>query len=434
MTEVDNEASRNYKILVYGIDKKSLILPSNEIVARNFKLVFEPYKTQERFDEYDGVILFQGIFESFKGVSDYMGYTHQRLTYDKDELDKRTKELGVLLKQGGFISFILCDPIYDHVEGHDVSSTDLAKICLNSHSLHRDNFRNRVPGIRSRQNEFHKFIERFGAANTYFDCYDKDFDMKVIAVAANDQAVGIILRSRLFFVPALRVENNPDRISEYFQLLAEAVTSAFNKLLVEIPEWVKRFKFGHEDGLLSQRTELIKEVEKPHAQLEELQQYKSVLIFDSDQLVDATVNLLTAGFGFKVNSRDDYREDFQILGDNELPVVFGEIKGTNKGVQREYINQADSHRERAGLSPDFPTVLFINTHIKNARTIEEKDQDVPAEQVRHAKNNKILILRTLDLLGLLKHKMNGKCTNDQVLQLFKEKVGWLKVTEDGWVD
>jgi len=434
MTESVSTTSRTYEILVYGIDKKELTLPSKEIAFRNFKLFFESFKTQERFDDYDGVILFQGTFEWFKEAHDSWGDIHQRLKYDNDELDKRTKELGVLLKKGGFVSFILCEPFIDYVDGDDASYTDLAKKCLNSRSLHRENFSNRVTGIQSKQSEFEKFIERFGAANTYFDCYDKDFDMKVIAVTANDKTVGIILRSQLFFVPALRVENIPDRISEYFQLLAEAVTSVFNKLLVEVPEWVKQFRFGHENGLLSQGTALIKEVEKIHAHLEELQQYKSVLVFDSDQLVNATVNLLTAGFGFRVNRRDDYREDFKILGEKELPVVFGEIKGTNRGVQREYINQADSHRERAGLPSEFPTVLFVNTCIKNARTLAEKDQDVPEEQVRHAKNNKILILRTLDLLRLLKHKMDGKCTSDQVLKIFKEKTGWLKVTDEGWED
>ncbi len=65
------------------------------------------------------------------------------------------------------------------------------------------------------------------------------------------------------------------------------------------------------------------------------------------------------------------------------PVSFENANLKERGdLQRFLRNRIDTHRERAGLSPDFPTVIFINTHIKNARTLEEKDKDVPAEQVR----------------------------------------------------
>ncbi|MDY6895934.1 MAG: hypothetical protein SVO01_11050, partial [Thermotogota bacterium] len=153
---------------------------------------------------------------------------------------------------------------------------------------------------------------------------------------------------------------------------------------------------------------------------------------DGDLLVEAVVKLLRKGFGLTVDDTDEYQEDIKILDNERNPIIFGEIKGTNRGVKREHINQADIHRERSGLSPEFPSLLVINTHIKNSRTIEEKDKEVPIEQVQHASKNHILVLRTLDLLRLLRIHLDGKINSDDVSRLFRNNSGWLKVSEESW--
>lgn len=62
MTQEDSK----YNILVYGIEKRGLNVPRKEISNHNFKLFFEPFNTVKRFNDFDGVILFQGIFETYK--------------------------------------------------------------------------------------------------------------------------------------------------------------------------------------------------------------------------------------------------------------------------------------------------------------------------------------------------------------------------------
>src|SRR2546427_4339491 len=99
-------------------------------------------------------------------------------------------------------------------------------------------------------------------------------------------------------------------------------------------------------------------------------------------------------------------------------------------VSREHVNQADSHRERAGLDATFPSILIINTSIKNGRSLEEKDQPVAPEQVKHAKHLGILVLRTLDLLRLLGVYKRGTITRDEVLRLLATVSGWLRVTDE----
>ena len=99
-------------------------------------------------------------------------------------------------------------------------------------------------------------------------------------------------------------------------------------------------------------------------------------------------------------------------------------------VSREQVNQADSHRERAGLDATFPSILIINTNIKNARSLDEKDKPVAPDQVRHAKHLGILVLRTLDLLRLLGLYKWGTITRDEVLRLLTTGAGWLRVTDE----
>ena len=160
--------------------------------------------------------------------------------------------------------------------------------------------------------------------------------------------------------------------------------------------------------------------------------YKRILIADGDPLVEAVVRLFKMGFGMTVDDSDEYREDIKILDSAGTPIIFAEIKGTNRGVKREHINQADSHRDRAGLTPEFPSLLIINTHIKNSRTIEEKDKDVPAEQIQHASRNHILILRTLDVLRLLRLCLDHKIELEDLIKVLVENSGWLKVSDDDW--
>lgn|GEM_PF-1094185 len=431
MSRNQNE-KRVYTILVYGIEKKGLTPPEEGITKRNFNLIFEPFSTNRRFNEFDGVILFQGIFEKFERKNGgYLGEPYLAHRYAKDELDKRLKELDLLLNNKGFVCFVLCEPFIDRDSGTSYESTDLTKICLNASSFYRNNFSDRLTNLVSKRNEFSRFIDLYGAASTFFENYNDNIEMRVLA-ALNNRTVGMIMWDERFFVPSLLPENIPDRITEYFSLLAEAITSTVKKLSIDVPKWVNAFIFSQENHLDERQDLLVKELREIDEEKKLLRFYKRILIADGDPLVEAVVRLFKMGFGMTVDDSDEYREDIKILDSAGTPIIFAEIKGTNRGVKREHINQADSHRDRAGLTPEFPSLLIINTHIKNSRTIEEKDKDVPAEQIQHASRNHILILRTLDVLRLLRLCLDHKIELEDLIKVLVENSGWLKVSDDDW--
>jgi hypothetical protein len=420
-----NAATRSYNLLAYGVERARIKPPKSSIKSRNYSLTFEPFNTTHRFDEYDGMLLFQGIYEDFAEKSSYRG-RHIVHSYDHDELDKREKELDLLLKKGGFVCFVLHLPFIDSNELQDISDTDLSKIYLNYPSFYRENLSDRVTHVRPCRGELMRFCELYGATWTIFKNFNEKLDLRPL-VKVGDKLVGMVLWGNQFFLPSLLPEEH--RVQEYFQTLADALVAIRNKVLTDIPPWVDAFTFPCEEAASSRVEELAKEVDALESQIETFRRFKHILVADGDALVEAVTLTLREGFGFSVDSTDEFREDIKILGADSKPVIFAEIKGTNSGVKREFINQADSHRERAGLSDTFPTLLIVNTHIKNARSIAEKDQDVPDEQIAHAKRNGVLILRTFDLLTLLRLKQVGRIESSAALELFQKNSGWLRCRE-----
>jgi hypothetical protein len=215
--------------------------------------------------------------------------------------------------------------------------------------------------------------------------------MRALATVRSD-VVGMTIGDSRFFVPSLIPENIPERIEEYFKLLAEALTSCRNKLIAELPEWVDSFRFSDEMALMRQRSAPSDELRRLDQEIAAIRRLKTILLFDGARLVEEVANALQQGLGFVVGREEKYREDSAIFDSQGQVLVLAEVKGTNRGVKREHINQADSHRERSGLAPDFPTLLIMNTHIRSARRIDEKDVEIAAEQIRHASNNNVLII------------------------------------------
>lgn len=416
---------RQFNVLVFGLDRIGATAPDAPLAARNFTIHFETYKTARRFNEYDGVIVFQGIFERFKRKDNYMS-SYLAHEYDADELDKRKKEAALLLSQGGFICFPLTSPFIDHDSGRDFRGTDLAKYHLNYSNFYRKDLHSRIAHVTPTLNEFKRFLELYGAANTSFENYNHSLDVRPLAKVDNTN-VGLLINRAEYFVPSLVPDNRPDVIAEYFQFLVDAVTSVHNKLHQEIPEWVAAFKFNEESSLDLERSKLLSKVAQIDSRLRELAKFKATLVHTGSELVADVTNILESGLGVKVDNIDQFREDIKILGEDGKTVCVCEIKGINRGVGREHINQTDSHRERSGYDSKFPALLIANTNIKSARSIQEKDQEIAPEQVAHAVHMNVLVMRTLDLLGLLHLVLNGKLSRVQAQTLILSNCGWLQV-------
>lgn len=418
-------------IMVYGAEKFGIGLDSPVLDDRNYKLHFEPYQTNRRLCDFYGVITFQRLFEKFKLVDSYWDPWTEH-SYDRNELDKREKEADILVKNGGFLVFLLHQPFRDHIyenmQTRNFRDTDLAKRFLNWDSLYREDLGQRYTGLKTIRDEFLRFFELYGAVWSAFS-YFGALSWRNLAVR-NGKPVSMIIDDRLFFIPCLLPDQGSERKEEFYRLLTDATVTCIKKLHVELPTWADQFVFPREQDIIEEGTQLYERLEALEKMRSELSRIKRVLVGDGDALVEDVVYALSAAFEYKVTSDENYREDIQILNEKGEPVIFGEVKGTTRGVKREFINQADSHRERAGYSSSFPTLLIINTHIKNSRTLEEKDQEVASEQIRHAVKLNVLVIRTLDLLNLVVLVQKNSITSGDLMKILQTEAGWLRVSGD----
>jgi len=422
MTE---NSERTYNILVYGIERKGLSLPEETYSVRNYSLSFEKLKTPSRFNDFDGVILFKGTFETFEwntgGFESYLKHT-----CDQDELDKRKKEASLLMEQGGFICFLLDDEFIDQEDRRNFKGSDLTKFHLNYSSFYRKNFRERITHLNIKSDDFRSFLKVYGAANSYFESYNDHIDLRVLAEASGRSA-GMIINRNNYFIPTLVPDNRPEILKEYFTFLSEALTSSYNKLQIILPDWIKEFSFDEEAALKEEEGKVRDRLHQLKERADKLGQFKSILALTGDDLVESVIRVFSEGFGIAVDSKDELREDFKLLNSESEPLCLCEVKGTNKGVKREHINQADSHRERSEFDASFPSILIINTHIKNARSIIEKDQEIANEQIKHATNMNVLIMRTVDLLGILRKLLMGELNMQVLEEMLISNSGWLRV-------
>lgn len=414
------------KILIYGIERRGYH-QLKDIETKLCTLHFESFDTNEKFQDYDGVILFKGIFEKIETHENYSGSWITISSY-KDELQRRKKQYQLLRERNSIICFLLTTPFIDRDENGDASGTDLAKWALGYNHFHRKNLSSQATFLKTIRNEFVDFLKNYGAACTVFECYDEQLNIKEVCRVGN-QTAGIILWNREYFIPTLKPKEH--ELEVFFTNLADALISSNKKLSEEIPDWANDYRFEEENILIETKNKLQDEIYEIDQKLLRFREYKKCLCYDDELLKESIIRILKDGFGFKVDDTDNLKEDLKIV-DNNKPIVLLEVKGTNKGITREYINQADSHRERANLDESFPSILIVNTNIKKSNSLEDKYQEVAKEQIAHAVKMNILILRTIDLLNVLYLKEKGDLSKEDFLDILKKEKGWLETTMKTW--
>ena len=157
-------------ILVYGIERIECKEPKEDIETELCILHFESFDTKENFQDYDGVILFQGIFEKIeRHGGGYFSESYTTISSYKHELQRRKKQYQLLRERNGFICFLLVTPFFDRDEHGDTSGTDLAKWALNYPSFYRKDIGHQITYLRPMRNEFIAFLKHFGATYTIFE-------------------------------------------------------------------------------------------------------------------------------------------------------------------------------------------------------------------------------------------------------------------------
>lgn len=245
--------------------------------------------------------------------------------------------------------------------------------------------------------------------------------------SAGRLTVSMVIDGNLFVLPTLIPKSATDAVEEYFTTLADGVVALWQRLREDLPQWASEYCFHGEVTILETKVKLSQDILDIEGRLSALEGLKRVLVLQGEPLVEAVIEVFEKTLPLKPEREESFREDLMLVDATRNAVAFVEVKGVGKGVARGHVNQADSHRERNGMPSRFPSLLIINTNMKNSMSIADKDQTVAPEQIQHAARNNVLILRTLDLLILASLHSSGGLTSDAVVGLLTGSCGWLRV-------
>jgi hypothetical protein len=95
-------------------------------------------------------------------------------------------------------------------------------------------------------------------------------------------------------------------------------------------------------------------------------------------------------------------------------------------VTKQQIAELLVRRARAGKDEGAPALLVANT-FDQAKSLEERDQAVPADVAKRAVEDHVLVMRTIDLFRLQQRAATGLPTAEPVTEALRGSGGWLEV-------
>jgi hypothetical protein len=91
-----------------------------------------------------------------------------------------------------------------------------------------------------------------------------------------------------------------------------------------------------------------------------------------------------------------------ITDEKHLPVLLMETQSAEGNIDTDAIARIDKDRKTAGLPEHIPAVLFINCDMSVRNIAKRADAAVGEQVIKYAKDLNVLIVRTIDLLLLMR--------------------------------
>lgn len=194
------------------------------------------------------------------------------------------------------------------------------------------------------------------------------------------------------------------------------------------PASLDGFDDGSDAAIRQRITDLEAEIDRLKQSLEENRKARQVLVLTGGALRDEVVRILASGLRVPTRASDQSKEGFWLAAEalNE-DWAYGEVREVPAGnVTREQLARVMLNRAETGRGDDFPALLVVNTFCDKERA-EERDQPVPSDVVRRAVEDRILVIRTLDLVRLLQKDQSGFAGVVEFQDAIRNSGGWFEV-------
>lgn len=422
------------RVIVYGFDAVGYDTPDvAEVLGNEVQIEFASLHEQIDTTRLEGLIFPQGAFERIE-LGGFGMYNRTSQVSVAEEALLETELLATnLLAEGKWVCSLISGVIIDQVPEQGVmlrsiKSTDLCKRLMNTYGVERRQI-DPLPVEPCAAPEFSRYFKLAGMAK-----------MMIVAGGAECQVIGravgydlpaaVAIENKLFFLP-LHMSGRDGALAGVCREVTSAIRAYRARMTEDPPEWAEEFRFLREAELDAEREALSRRAVELGAEHAQWRRYKTILTRTGSPLVAQVNKILREFFGLRVDDTDQGKEDSKIVDERGNALALLEIKGVKGGVKREHINQVDSHRERSGLSPEKPGLLVINTGLELTDIRRRLAATLAGEQVQYAKKSNVLIIRTIDLLHLMRQLEPISLADraERFMEHARAGGGWLRADE-----
>jgi len=196
--------------------------------------------------------------------------------------------------------------------------------------------------------------------------------------------------------------------------------------MTELPESATALDPG-EQQIYSRIAELEGEIDRLKTQLEDSRKAKQILFLTDGALRDEVVKFFTTGLDMTAKISEQTKEGFWLVAEAlSEEWGFGEVRDSVGNVSREMLARTMINRHDSGKSDDFPAILVVNTFNETA-SLEERDQGPTIDVVKRASEDRVLLVRTLDLVRLRQKEAAGFAGLKEFQDALRGGGGWFEV-------
>jgi len=425
------------RIFAYGFDAAGFSTHHDPVFLLNVgQIEFIDFLDPISFAFADGVIIPQGIFERIERQPSRFG-VKTSVTVHKTAMLERERQLFHLLRDGKWVCFLVGEIIDEVSQGFHteaVSDTDLCKKILNAFQVGRRRryrlYVEKQPELRTEAREFDLYLHDYGSPRTVYELPNLQPIEREVIAKLDDQVVGVEFDRQLFFLPFQPSDKSQLTALSVAKRVAGAIASYRRSRISNIPGWVDELKFKSEEELYREIDSLLEQIHLLDSQVRSWRDYKGILTTSDSQLRNRIVAILESVFDLHVEVEIDHKS--AMIADNDRrPILIFQSYSTEKPIVRDFIDQIRVHRESKTLPNSLRAVLFINSDMASSDIRQRAEKAIAEDIVRYAAEQNVLIVRTIDLLFLMRQLERDSERGRKLTQLLLSRGGWLRADWEG---
>ena len=333
------------RFLSYGLPCENYKIKYAIHDCDEFEVDDEPLGASVSFLDYDGIVVFAGVFEEINR------YIKRDVLYGDfpqtsiscialNDLDLRERELFTAMRKEKIAIFLVPRLPRGDSDKKEVSNTDLFRRFLESWRISWGSLKEPVSHLDSQVSEFQPYVERYGAAYVYF-CRDyKNRDSTKVICGNDDCPVAFSLFDKAFVLPCSYPKTHEQALGAAESAI-RAVISYRKRISKAKPEWISDFRFTQENLLINDAKALQQQLNQIETNMDCYSNYKGALCYRSDPLVDVVTNIIDKFFGISLVKEEEFVEDASLKDESGNRTAVFEIKGVNSNFSRQNVNQVD---------------------------------------------------------------------------------------------